>query len=57
MVAPKMAYDLSYEVEVHAATTYGTYLALNGPDEKILGILNDELAHVFELKQAMESIK
>ena len=57
LVAPKMAYDLSFEVEVHAATTYGTYLALNGPDEKILGILNDELHHVFELKQAMESIK
>ena len=26
-------------------------------DATILGILNDELAHVFELKQAMESIK
>ena len=56
-VAPKAAYDLSYEVEIHAATTYAKFLALNGPDEKILEILNDELEHARELKQAMESIK
>ena len=57
LVAPRTAYHLSYEVEVHAATTYGTYLALNGPDEKILEIMNDELQHAHELHQAMELIK
>jgi HKD family nuclease len=56
-VAPRLAYHLSYEVEIHAAETYGKYLALNGPDEKILEILNDELEHSRELSQAMETIK
>ena len=56
-VAPKSAYHLSYEVEVHAATTYAKYLANNGPDEKILEILNDELEHSRELQKAMEIIK
>ena len=50
------AYHLSYEIEIHAATTYAKYLALNGPDEKILEILNDELDHSRELKKAMEMI-
>jgi hypothetical protein len=48
---------LSYEVEVHAATTYAKYLADNGPDDKILEILNDELQHGNELLKAMEMIK
>jgi len=56
-LAPKSAYHLSYEVEIHAATTYAKYLAEKGPDEKILEILNDELAHSKELKEAMEMIK
>ena len=56
-VAPKSAYHLSYEVEVHAATTYAKHLALNGHDEKILEILNDELEHSRELHKAMEIIK
>ena len=56
-LAPRAAYHLSYEVEIHAATTYGKYLALNGPDEKILEILNDELQHSKELKDAMDMIK
>ena len=55
-VSPRLAYHLSYEVEVHAATTYAKYLAYNGPDEKILEILNDELQHVHELEKAMEVI-
>ena len=55
-VAPKSAYHLSYEVEIHAATTYAKYLALNGHDDKILDILNDELQHARELEKAMESI-
>ena len=56
-VAPRLAYHLSYEVEIHAATTYGKYLAMNGHDEKILEILNDELTHAHELELAMEMIK
>ena len=55
-LAPRAAYHLSYEVEVHAATTYCKYLAINGPDEKILEILNDELTHSHELLKAMEMI-
>ena len=55
-VAPRSAYHLSYEVEIHAAETYAKYLALNGPDDKILEILNDELEHSRELQQAMEKI-
>ena len=55
-VAPRLAYHLSYEVEIHAAETYAKYLALHGHDEKILEILNDELEHSRELQQAMEKI-
>ena len=55
-MAPRLAYHLSYEVEIHAATTYGKYLAMNGHDEKILEILNDELHHSKELHDAMEMI-
>ena len=56
-VAPRSAYHLSYEVEIHAAETYAKYLALNGPDDKILEILNDELEHSRELHKAIEIIK
>ena len=55
-LAPKSAYHLSYEIEVHAATTYGRYLALNGHDDKILEILNDELQHSNELMKAIELV-
>ena len=54
---PKSAYHLSYEVEIHAATTYAKYLAYAGHDDKILEILNDELTHSRELHKAMELIK
>lgn len=57
LIDPVSAYHLNWEVEIHAATTYGTYLALNGHDDKILEILNDELQHAYELHQAMELIK
>ena len=56
-LAPRSAYHLSYEVEIHAATTYAKYLALNGHDDKILEILNDELEHSRELHKAIELIK
>ena len=55
-VSPMSAYHLSYEVEIHAAETYAKYLALNGPDDKILEILNDELEHSKELKEAIGMI-
>ena len=55
-LAPRLAYHLSYEVEIHAATTYAKYLAMNGDDEKILEILNDELHHSKELHDAMEMV-
>ena len=55
-LAPRLAYHLSYEVEIHAAETYAKFLALNGHDDKILEILNDELHHAKELHDAMEMI-
>ena len=55
-LAPRLAYHLSYEVEIHAAETYAKFLALNGHDDKILEILNDELHHSKELYDAMEMI-
>ena len=51
---PKLAYHLSYEVEIHAADTYSKYIEKNGEDPKIRDILNDELHHATELLQAME---
>ena len=51
---PKLAYHLSYEVEIHAADTYSKYIEKNGEDPKIRDILNDELHHASELLQAME---
>ena len=56
-VAPVSAYHLSYEIEIHAAETYAKHLAVHGPDEKILEILNDELQHSQELQEAMKLIK
>ena len=55
-LSPRSAYHLSYEVEIHAAETYAKYLAINGHDDKILEILNDELHHSKELYDAMEMI-
>lgn len=56
-VSPRNAYHLSYEVEIHAAETYAKFLALNGHDDKILEILNDELHHSKELHDAIELIQ
>ena len=55
-VAPKSAYHLSYQVEVHAAHTYEKYLETHD-DEKIEQILDDELNHAYELLNAMELLK
>ena len=45
IIAPRAAYHLSYEIEIHAATTYAKYLADYGHDDNIQEILNDELHH------------
>ena len=55
-LAPRSAYHLSYEVEIHAAETYAKYLAFHGHDDKILEILNDELQHANELHKAIKLI-
>ena len=56
LLFPKMAYDLSIGVEMHAADTYAKFLEVNGPDDKILDIMNDELQHANELARAIERI-
>tara|TARA_B100000035_G_scaffold234331_1_gene202638 strand:- start:7989 stop:8489 length:501 start_codon:yes stop_codon:yes gene_type:complete len=55
-VAPRSAYHLSWEVELHAATTYAKYLAYHPEDEEILEVLNDEIAHANELRIAIDKI-
>lgn len=54
---PVSDYHLSYEIEIHAATTYGKYLAIHGHDDKILEILNDEIHHAQELENAIKLLK
>ena len=57
-VAPRSAYHLSYEIEVHASVTYAKYLALeDSSDQDIIRIMNDEIQHFQELHTAMEMIK
>ena len=57
-VAPRSAYHLSYEIEVHASVTYAKYLALeDSNDQDIIRIMNDEIQHFQELHTAMEMIK
>ena len=57
-LAPRSAYHLSYEIELHAALTYAHYLQYQDwNDKKIWEIMNDEIQHFQELKEAMEKIK
>ena len=57
-LSPRDAYHLSYEIELHAAETYAKYLAYeDNDDQDIIKILNDEVTHAQELKEAMEMIK
>ena len=57
-LSPRNAYHLSYEIELHAAETYAKYLAYEDSDDQdIIKILNDEVTHAQELKEAMEMIK
>ncbi len=48
-LAPRSAYHLNSEVELHASVTYAKYLATNPDDEKIVDIMNDELQHYREM--------
>ena len=53
-VAPRAAYHLSYEIEMHAAETYAKYLAYEDWNDKdIWRIMNDEIQHFQELQEAM----
>ena len=53
-VAPRAAYHLSYEIEMHAAETYAKYLAYEDwYDKDIWRIMNDEIQHFQELQEAM----
>ena len=57
-LAPRAAYHLSYEIELHAADTYEKYLAhIDCNDMDISSIMKDEITHAEELRNAMEMIK
>jgi hypothetical protein len=56
-LAPRAAYHLSYEIEVHAIDTYAKYLTYEDRnDQDIIRIMNDEVQHAQELYQAMSII-
>ena len=56
-LAPRAAYHLSYEIELHAAETYAHYLAYEDwNDKKIWEIMNDEIQHFQELQEAIRII-
>ena len=57
-LAPRSAYHLSYEIELHAEDTYSKYLKYEDRNDKdIERIMLDEKHHAQELKEAMEMIK
>ena len=55
-LAPRSAYHLSYEIEMHAAETYAEYLTRFPDDKKICEIMNDEIQHFQELAEAIRMI-
>ena len=56
-VAPRSAYHLSYEIELHAEDTYSKYLKHEDPNDKdIERIMLDEKHHAQELKEAIRII-
>ena len=55
-LAPRAAYHLSYEIEIHAAETYAEYLTRFPDDKKICEIMNDEVQHFQEIAEAMRLI-
>ena len=55
-LAPRSAYHLSYEVEIHASETYAKFLTKHPNDQEIIKIMNDEIHHSQELKNAMDLI-
>ena len=54
--APRAAYHLSREVELHAVHTYCEYLTRYPDDQEIVAIMNDEVQHYQELNWAMEKL-
>lgn len=56
LISPKNAYHINMLVEEHAAHTYAKYLA-HTYDKHIESILQDEIDHYNELKEAMEMFK
>jgi len=57
-LAPRSAYHLSYEIELHAEDTYAKYLKYEDHNDKdIERIMLDEKHHAQELKEAMEMLK
>ena len=55
-LAPMSAYHLSEEIELHAAETYAEYLTRFPKDVKIWEIMNDEIHHWQELREAARII-
>ena len=55
-LAPRAAYHLSYEIEIHAAETSAEYLTRFPKDKKICEIMNDEIKHFQELAEAIRLI-
>ena len=53
---PMSAYHLSEEIELHAAETYAEYLTRFPEDAKIWEIMNDEIHHWQELREAARII-
>ena len=53
---PMSAYHLSEEIELHAAETYAEYLTRFPEDVKIWEIMNDEIHHWQELREAARII-
>ena len=49
---PMSAYHLSEEIELHVAETYAEYLTRFPKDVKIWEIMNDEIHHWQELREA-----
>lgn len=56
LASAKNAYHINMLVEEHAAHTYAKYLA-HTDDKKIEEIMQDEIDHYNELKEAMEMFK
>ena len=55
-VAPRSAYHLNSEVELHATLTYAKYLTTHKEDTRIWEIMNDEVQHWQEMNNALRTL-